>query len=58
MPETVWTGEVGNGPIIGAAIHNGHELRDEVERSLVLPEEDHGPADCMVSGQEMTLRGW
>ena len=52
MPETVWTGEVGNGPITGAAIHNGHEFRDEVERSLVLPDEDHGPADCMVSGQE------
>ena len=36
MPGTVWTGEVGNASIIGAAIYNGHELRDEVDRSQMV----------------------
>ncbi|WP_265569988.1 N-formylglutamate amidohydrolase [Sphingomicrobium nitratireducens] len=35
-----WHGKTGPGPIIATAIHDGHALRAEVERAMILSEED------------------
>jgi len=38
MVENIWTLERGGGPIVATAIHDGHEVRDEVARHMVLDE--------------------
>lgn len=38
MEEKIWTLERGDGPIVATAIHDGHQVRDEVERHMVLDE--------------------
>lgn len=38
MSEGVWDIEVGDGPVVATAIHNGHELRDEVAAAVLLDE--------------------
>ena len=36
MSDTIWSIERGRGPIVATAIHDGHEVRDEVARHMVL----------------------
>jgi N-formylglutamate amidohydrolase len=38
MRSAAWDIEIGDGPLVAAAIHNGHELRDEVAAALLLDE--------------------
>jgi N-formylglutamate amidohydrolase len=38
MTDVIWTLERGNGPVVATAIHDGHEVRAEVKRHMVLNE--------------------
>jgi N-formylglutamate deformylase len=40
METSAWTIQRGESPLIAAAIHNGHEVRDELTQWLALPEAD------------------
>ena len=40
MDESLWRVEQGRGPLVAAAIHHGHGVRDEVARHLALSEAD------------------
>ncbi len=39
MADRIWSLEEGEGPLVGAAIHDGHAVREEVSRLLALDEE-------------------
>ncbi len=38
MPENIWTLEVGGGPLIATAVHDGHAVRDDVANHFALDE--------------------
>ena len=38
MADRIWRAECGDGPLVAVAIHDGHEVRDEVARLLALDE--------------------
>ncbi len=38
MAERIWSLETGRGPIVATAIHDGHDVRDEVSQHLALDE--------------------
>jgi N-formylglutamate amidohydrolase len=40
MSEQIWHLHVGSGPLIATAVHDGHEVREEVREHLVLSESD------------------
>ncbi len=40
MTEPIFLIEEGDGPLVAAAIHDGHDVRDDVRRHLALPEGD------------------
>ena len=35
-----WTLEEGDGPIIAVALHDGHNVRDDVARNMLISEQD------------------
>lgn len=51
MKDGRWSFEYGQGPIVATAIHNGHQIRPEVLRSLVLQ-----PHDCLREEDPFTGR--
>lgn len=40
MVDRIWHEVIGEGPLVAAAIHNGHAVRDDVARQLALSETD------------------
>jgi N-formylglutamate amidohydrolase len=40
MSESIWTLEEGCGPVVAIAVHDGHEVRNEVARQMVVDESD------------------
>jgi N-formylglutamate amidohydrolase len=40
MAERIWQIEKGEGPVVATALHDGHQVRDEVRRHLALSEAD------------------
>ncbi len=36
MTDQIWRLHVGSGPLIATAVHDGHDVRDEVARHLAL----------------------
>ncbi len=49
-----WTVQRGNGPIIATAIHDGHELRSEVERAMALSEADRLREEDPFTGEAVS----
>ncbi|WP_260483780.1 N-formylglutamate amidohydrolase [Sphingomicrobium flavum] len=48
-----WTGQAGPGPVIATAIHDGHALRPEVARAMILPEPDRLREEDPFTGQSV-----
>ncbi len=46
-----WTVQRGPGPVLATAIHDGHELRDEVAQAMVLPAADRLREEDPFTGQ-------
>jgi hypothetical protein len=40
LSNPAWSFEIGDGPVVSAAIHSGHEVRPEVAEWLAIPEDD------------------
>lgn len=40
MPDRIWEMEIGEGPLVATAIHDGHEVRPDVERLMAISETD------------------
>lgn len=40
MTETIWTQTIGSGPIIAAAIHDGHHVREDILRRFAISDAD------------------
>ena len=40
MTDTIWRMERGNGPLVATAIHDGHEVRPELERLMAISDSD------------------
>lgn len=62
MPDRIWTLEEGNLPLVAAAIHNGHAVRDEVAARLALSDaerlrEEDPFTDCFASVAETRIVG-
>ncbi len=51
MTSTIWSLQQGEGPVAAAAIHDGHELRPEVEREMSLSETDRLREEDPFTGQ-------
>ena len=51
MTSSIWTLEQGKGPVAAAAVHDGHELRPEVEQEMNLPEADRLREEDPFTGQ-------
>ena len=55
MSEIIWYLERGDGPIVATAIHDGHEVRDEVARHLVLDEASRLREEDPFTGRWTTI---
>ena len=55
MMEEIWDLEQGAGPIVATAIHDGHQVRDEVARHMVLGEDDRLREEDPFTGRWTTL---
>ncbi|MEO7602680.1 MAG: N-formylglutamate amidohydrolase [Sphingomicrobium sp.] len=49
--ERWWTVQRGSGPIVAAAIHDGHELRPDVAAAMILPDADRLREEDPFTGQ-------
>ena len=54
LPERWWTVTSGPGPVIATAIHDGHELRPAVARSMILPDDERLREEDPFTGQAVT----
>lgn len=55
LTNTLWTIETGDGPLVAAAIHNGHEVRDEVARLMALKEAERLREEDPYTGEWTTI---
>jgi N-formylglutamate deformylase len=55
MPEPFWETHQGDGPIVATAIHDGHEVRDEVARHMVLDEASRLREEDPFTGRWTTI---
>ena len=51
FPERWWTVQRGPGPVLATAIHDGHELRPEVDAAMALSDEDRLREEDPFTGQ-------
>jgi N-formylglutamate deformylase len=55
MTEPIWKLHRGDGPIVATAIHDGHEMRDEVARHMVLDESSRLREEDPFTGRWTTI---